>query len=165
MAKKTFQSSSTTTVSMSGDDSHAIITFIITIILVYCIYNYVRGLENCDCVNQKLVDRIKNIELFLLVAMVLGLITSIFNTKFVSHSYHALILFVLLGLCMLYIGIELYLIYEVYNLRKTLPKNCECADKWQLKLLYVQCVWYAIAAVLFIFSLYNIRHRITNSYK
>jgi hypothetical protein len=50
------------------------------------------------------------------------------------------------------IGSEIYLIYEVYNLRKSLPKNCDCADKWQLNLLYGQSIWYAVAIALIILS-------------
>ena len=159
MAKKTFQPSSKSSTALYGSGSHKFIMSAITIILIYCIYNYLRGLENCDCVNQQLVDRIKNIELFLLVVMTLGLVVSVYygNTAvgqltgfFIANPA----MMYIVGLYMLFIiGIESYLVYEVYNLRKTLPKNCECADKWQLNLLYGQCVWYAIVIAMFMFSL------------
>jgi len=159
MAKKTFQSSSkssTAIVSGSGSNTHTIIMSVITIILIYCIYNYVRGLENCDCVNQQLVDRIKNIELFLLVVLSLGLITSVCYGKprLVALLMANPTMVYILGLYLVFmLSIESYLVYNVYNLRKTLPKNCECADKWQLNLLYVQCVWYAIVIAMFILML------------
>jgi len=160
MAKKTFQSSSKSSaaiVSGSGTYTYTtIIMYVISIILIYCIYNYVRGLENCDCVNQQLVDRIKNIELFLLVVLTLGNIMSVYYGKpqlVALLMANPTMLYIAGFYILLMISIESYLIYEVYNLRKTLPKNCECADKWQLNLLYGQCVLYAIAVAMFILML------------
>lgn len=160
MAKKTtLKPFSRNTISQeiqpSGSGSHNVIMSVITIILIYCIYNYLRGLENCECVNQQLVDRIKNIELALLAFLTLSLIMGIFYGRaqlvalFINNPtlMYAVVLYILAV-----IGIESYLVYEVYKLRQSLPKNCECADKWQLNLLYVQCVWYAIAIALVIFS-------------
>jgi hypothetical protein len=160
MAKKTtIQPFSRATVTReiqpSGSGPHNIIMSVITIILIYCIYNYLRGLENCECVNQQLVDRIKNIELLLLVSLTLSLIIGIFygHSKLVALFINIPIIMYVAVLYLLFIiGIESYLVYEVYKLRQSLPKKCECADKWQLNLLYVQCVWYAVAIALIIFS-------------
>jgi len=134
------------------------LTSAIVIILVYCIYNYVRGLENCACVNQQLVTRIKNIELFLLISMIIHLAMRMYygihsksELKDMLRNNHSIMYMMALFMLVL-IGSEIYLIYEVYNLKKSLPKNCDCADKWQLNLLYGQSIWYAIVIALIILS-------------
>jgi len=160
MAKKTtLKPFSRNTVSQeiqpSGSGSHTIIMSAVTIILIYCIYNYLRGLENCECVNQQLVDRIKNIELLLLASLTISLVMGIFynHQKLVAlFITNPSIVYLVVLYILAILGIESYLVYEVYKLRQSLPKNCECADKWQLNLLYVQCVWYAVAIALIIFS-------------
>ena len=135
------------------------LTSAIVIILIYCIYNYARSLENCSCVNQQLVTRIKNVELFLLITMITSLAIKMYygihsksQLKDILRSSNYSIVYMIALFMLVLIGSEIYLIYEVYNLRKSLPKNCDCADKWQLTLLYGQSIWYAIAIALIILS-------------
>jgi len=154
MAKKALNPSK----SESGWKYHSFLTSAIVIILIYCIYNYVRSLENCSCVNQQLVTRIKNVELFLLITMITSLVLRMYygihsksELKDVLLRNRSIMYMVALFMLVL-IGSEIYLIYEVYNLRKSLPKSCDCADKWQLNLLYGQSIWYAVAIALIILS-------------
>lgn len=155
MAKKVFYPSKSETGSWKYS---SFLTSAIVIILIYCIYNYARSLENCSCVNQQLVTRIKNIELFLLISMITSLAARMYygihsksQLKDILRSNQSIMYMMALFMLVL-IGSEIYLVYEVYNLRKSLPKNCDCADKWQLTLLYGQSIWYAIAIALIILS-------------
>ena len=142
--------------SSAANTSSMPILSIIVILLIYCIYNYARSLDNCNCVNKSIINNIKNVELFLLIILSISFIIRLIfgrvniknlimtnsTLKYVFGCYMA-------GMVWVYA----YLVYEVYNLKQHLPPNCDCADKWQLDLLYGQAIFYLIIIVSLFISL------------
>ena len=118
---------------------------VLTIVILYFVYTYLKGLKTCDCVNDTYATRLKNLEGILLglnvIMFCFTLLASfhLFNAldKF---KQHVLKIIVLGGITMLvYYS---YFAYNGYQFWNTLKDKCECADSWQKYYIYLQSFFF-----------------------
>lgn len=127
-------------------------SFIIMAIL-FSTYKYLGRLDNCSCVvNHDSVKHLKDVEFILVVIITIGLLFRIYyfvsNTTSVDLFKKYIPLFYLLGLYLIgIIGLYIYFLYNAYLFTTTLPKNCTCAQKWQIDVIYVQSIIYLISLI------------------
>jgi hypothetical protein len=116
---------------------------IIGIVLLYFAYAYLKGLKTCKCVNDTYATRLKNLE-----AIMLGLNVIILCFAILSyfHLFNALdkikqsiLKIIALGGITMVIY-HAFFLYNGYNFWNTLPKKCECADKWEKYYVYFQTI-------------------------
>lgn len=120
-----------------------IINNIITIIVFYFIYYYLKGLRTCPCVNQLYAGNLEKVqEIFLGLNALMLILTSLlhFNIlpmfkQFEKHLFKALILS---GIVMLLF--YTYIVYNTYYFYSTMGANCECANKWEKYYLYYDAI-------------------------
>jgi hypothetical protein len=120
---------------------------IVSIVILYFVYGYLKGLKTCSCANDLYVTRLKNLE-----AIQLGLNVIMFCFAILSSFHlfnaldhlkdHILKIIMLGGITMLiYYSYFAYNGYEFWN---TLPEKCECANKWRKYYVYFQTIVYFI---------------------
>jgi len=128
---------------------------------LYHAYSYVKGLDNCKCVSflKNNIDNIKNIELFLIAIQVIGIVMNLifylfgFDIKtFVKTNYKTMTVIFGIYLVVL-LTILINFIYNVYDFGKQIPNDCDCADKWQRDILYIQAVIYSFSSLSIMFLL------------
>jgi len=133
----------------------SIISSVFVLFFIYYAYSYVKSLDNCNCVSflRDNIDNIKKIELFLICIQVIGIVmnigTYIFGfdvDKFAKSNYKPMIVFLGIYLIVL-VTILINFIYNVYEFGKHIPKDCDCADKWQRDILYIQAVIYSFSSL------------------
>ena len=116
---------------------------IISIVLLYFAYAYLKGLKTCKCVNDAYATRLKNLE-----AIMLGLNVIMFCFAILSyfHLFNALdkikqsiLKIIMLGGITMVIY-HAFFLYNGYGFWNTLPKKCECADKWEKYYIYFQTI-------------------------
>jgi len=127
------------------------ISSIITIVLLYLAYAYLKGLKTCSCANDTYVTRLKNLE-----AILLGLNIIIFCFAILSSFHlfsaldkikqHILKIAMLGGITMLIYHV--FFVYNGYNFWKTLPAKCDCADKWEKYYIYLQTLLMFVALLV-----------------
>ena len=124
---------------------------VLTIVILYFVYTYLKGLASCDCVNDLYATRLKNLEAILLglnvIMFCFSLLASfhLFNAldKFKQHILKVIMLG---GITMLvYYS---YFVYNGYQFWNTLKDKCECADKWQKYYIYLQSFFFFITILL-----------------
>jgi hypothetical protein len=132
-----------------------ILSSIFVLIFIYFAYSYVKNLDNCKCVSflKDNIDNIKNIELFLISIQVIGIVMNIGTylfgfdiKKFAKTNYKPMMLFLGIYLIVL-VTILINFIYNVYEFGTNIPKDCDCADKWQRDILYIQAVIYSFSSL------------------
>jgi hypothetical protein len=131
----------------------------ITLYFMYTAYDYLKGLDNCNCI-QSLHDNIqniKNIELCLIFIQTIGIVIN-YSIYFFHYQIdwvrHIPFIIPFLSLYILLILlIMICFIYNVYQFGGRLPKNCKCADQWQNDILYVQGGLYFISSSIITLSL------------
>jgi len=125
-------------------------------------YSYTKSLEKCSCVSflKSNITNIKNIELFLIAIQIIGIFMNIgiyisnidvqniaiTNPK-IMGSFLTIYLFVL-------ITILINFIYNVYVFGTQMPTNCDCANKWQKDILYIQAAIYSFTTISTVFLLF-----------
>lgn len=124
---------------------------VLTIVILYFVYIYLKGLATCNCVNDLYATRLKNLEAILLgfnvIMFCFSLIVSLnhFNAleKFKKHIMKIIMLG---GITMLvYYS---YFVYNGYQFWNTLKDKCECADKWQKYYIYLQTFFFFLTILL-----------------
>lgn len=148
----------------------SILVSIIILFFTYSAYNYTKNLEECECVSslKSNIDRIENIELFLIVMQVIGISTNIivhlFGFDYKKMKKSSLKIFgILMGIYgIILISILINFIYNVYTFGTNLPSNCGCADKWQKDILYVQAGWYSFTTISAILLLTLLMYRMSS---
>jgi hypothetical protein len=134
---------------------------LIPIILLYFVYLYLRNLNNCECVNQEYVLRLKNIITIFISLSVLSLIINLLSPSIIISYINNidtitryLYLFALIPLLIIigYIYIYAYFIYDVYMFSKTMQVPCPCAEAWQKWYLYLE----AFTSGLLLLSIFGI---------
>jgi len=133
----------------------SILSSVFVLIFIYYAYSYVKNLDNCKCVSflRNHIENIKNIELFLIYIQVIGIFmnigTYIFGfdvNKFAKTNYKPMIVFLGIYLIVL-VTILIHFIYNVYEFGTNIPKDCDCADKWQRDILYIQAIIYSFSSL------------------
>jgi hypothetical protein len=135
-----------------------VLNLVFAIIIVFYIRNvrfYLDKLESCNCAPLAEAETINFFEAFYLclqyIVILMNLaglfVPTIFAEKWVNNKLMfvwALILFIVNAL----------FVYHVYKFHQGIKDNCDCADKIQKDMLYVQAVYYGlvIAAVIFILT-------------
>ena len=131
--------------------------------ILFSTYKYLGTLDNCSCiVNHSSAKHLKDVEFILVVIITIGLLFRIYY--FVSNTtsaglFHKLfkqyIAFIyLIGLYIIgIIGLYIYFLYNAYIFITTLPKNCTCAQKWQIDVIYVQSIIYLISLIAIVIIL------------
>jgi hypothetical protein len=120
-----------------------ILSNILTIIVFYFIYYYLKGLRTCPCVNQLYAGNLEKVqEIFLGLNALMLILTSLlhFNIlpmfkQFEKHLFKALILS---GVVMLVF--YTYIVYNTYYFYSTMGAHCECANKWEKYYLYYDAI-------------------------
>jgi len=119
---------------------------IVGLLLVYLAYAYLRNLNDCSCVNQIYVDRMKYIESILLViggiSVILSILTNIIMVDLVNMIKKnlgiAALVTALYALFMLIV--YMYFVYDTYQFSSTMEIPCKCADGWQKYYIYFQAI-------------------------
>lgn len=133
----------------------SILSSIFVLFFIYYAYSYAKSLDNCNCVSflRNHIENIKNIELFLICIQVIGIVmnigTYIFGfdmNNFAKANYKPMIFFLGIYLIVL-VTILIHFIYNVYEFGNHIPKDCDCADKWQRDILYIQAVIYSFSSL------------------
>ena len=129
---------------------------VIYIILIFIAYRYLDNLKNCDCVNLKSVENMKDSEIVLLGLAIFGLIIKIYKIirkkeKIMELSIH----FRVITVAMI-IGIFIYFLNNFYTFFKTLPETCKCSDTFDKNVLYLQSLYYSIDLILIIILIFGI---------
>ena len=134
----------------------------IVLFFMYYAYNYAKSLNSCNCVSslKENIDDIKYTELFLIVMSIIGICINILVHLFGINPMKGLsksslqIFGVLIGIYGIILTIILInFIYNVYVFGVKFPSECDCADKWQKDILYVQAGWYSFTTLSAVFLL------------
>ena len=122
----------------------------ISIFLIYTAYNYAKSVENCKCAKPVIqyINQIKNIEYFLLILSVIGIIVNILTifgfTGSSLYPYITKIIPLLIVYFSIYFSIISIFIYDIFEFLYKSPKGCDCIEKWQKDILIVQGILYTI---------------------
>ncbi len=139
----------------------SIIGSIIGIALLYFAYDYLRKLEDCMCAqgvanaeeNKADIQKLKYIELLLLVIAILNLIFSL-NTVFSP----LIATFFTIAIVVIYV----FFVMNVYRLYRNMPSDCECALKWPRYYLYIQALLMTMVLIvifIMIFTIFYVAHK------
>ena len=147
------------------------ISSLVIIVLLYFVYMYLRDLNNCSCVDQEYVLRLKNIiTIFISISVITMVLNALAPNLIVSYLYNReainkyiynresinkyIYLFALIPLLIIigYIYIYSYFVYDVYMFSKTMQMPCTCADAWQKWYLYFEA-WTCGLLLLSIFGI------------
>ena len=118
---------------------------IISIVLLYFAYTYLKALKTCTCANDLYTVRLKNLESIMLGLNVIMFCFAILSSFHLFNALdkikqHILKIALLGGLTMvIYYS---YFVYNGYAFWHTLPNKCVCADKWQKYYIYLQTIVY-----------------------
>lgn len=133
----------------------------VLIILLYFVYLYLRDLNNCACVNQEYVLRLKNIITIFITISVITLVLNMLSPSIIMSYINNidtitrhLYLFALIPLLIIigYIYVYAYFIYDVYMFSNTMKSPCTCAAAWQKWYLYLEA-WTSGFLLLSIFGI------------
>ena len=137
------------------------ISSLVIIVLLYFVYMYLRDLNNCSCVDQEYVLRLKNIITIFITISVITLVLNMLAPNIIKSYINNidtitrhLYLFALIPLLIIigYIYVYAYFIYDVYMFSNTMESPCTCANAWQKWYLYLEA-WTSAFLLLSIFGL------------
>jgi hypothetical protein len=114
---------------------------LISVILLYFAYAYLKNLHNCNCVNSTYTTRLKYMEEILLGLNIIVFCFSLLSSfhilgaleRFKTHIFKLLMLG---GISMILFYI--YFVYNAYEFWNTMHAKCTCADGWQKYYIYLQ---------------------------
>lgn len=114
---------------------------VITIVILYYAYVYLKDLKTCGCAQSIYVDRLKILEEFLLGFNVLNFIMVIFGSLQIfktinNYKEHIMKFIMLFGIGMLLFHI--YFVYTTYKFSTNIKPDCLCADTWEKYYIYLQ---------------------------
>jgi len=128
-----------------------IVTSLIILFFLYRAYTYLGSLDKCECISKVYPQNLLHAELFIITLSVIGIASSIvsnFYGKNIIVLPPALMgLFALIILC-----VYIYFIYNAFEFSKTVKESCDCSNKWQKDIIYIQAIYYSIPIIL-IFAL------------
>lgn len=140
---------------------------IISIIVLYFIYIYLKQLHTCNCVNNTYVSRLKYLEVIFLALNVIAVCFAIFNKMHILGALaklkeHIFKILMIGGIFMLLVyG---FFAYNGYEFWLTMKDKCVCADGWQKYFIYLQTVVAGIILLLtVILSGLSVFKRVTGS--
>jgi drug/metabolite transporter (DMT)-like permease len=124
---------------------------IISIVLLYFAYAYLKGLKTCACANDLYATRLKNLESILLGFNVMIFCFAVLSSFHLFNALdkikqHILKIAMVGGLIML--AYYSYFVYNGYSFWKSLPADCACADKWPKYYIYLQSIVYFLILTL-----------------
>jgi len=133
--------------AFTGDTFAQALTIIASMYLIYLSYQYLAGMKTCKCVNQKSAQRLKTLELVLLVLsgislLLLGVPT--FNPKLMKYKMVSMLIVPVVIL------FYLYFIYNVNSFKNSFSNSCGCAMQWERWIVYVQYGVYVFEIMLLI---------------
>lgn len=136
----------------------AMLMTVVNIILIYVVYLYLDNLKTCDCVNQSITAKLKDTQYTILQLTVIGSLLAIINTVFgmTSSKNKTVKMGIIASYIVLYIAsvvIDVKFIYNTYNFHKTLQSPCECANKWQKYVIYIDAILYTITISMTVFTI------------
>jgi len=117
----------------------------IGIIIIYILIQaeqYLVSLKKCDCIEDKNLDTLINMEKF-----IIGLsgMTILANIVFMFTNNEIKISNLIIVLYSLFVFIfYIYFIYIVFQFQNLMDKDCDCAMKSQRYIIYTQAILYAI---------------------
>lgn len=124
-----------------------IIAFLISIVLLYFAYDYLRKLEDCVCTQQMGVvapadlETLKYIELLMIILLVLNF--------FIAFQRTIPIFFATL-LAILLLALYVYFVIHVRRLYMNMPDTCDCSMKFPRYILYVQAILMTVSIVMWV---------------
>jgi hypothetical protein len=116
----------------------------IGIIIIYLLIQteqYLTSLKKCDCIEDKNLDTLINMEQFIIVLSGISILANIYfmlNPTELKLSNFVLIIYSL-SIFIFYA----YFIYIVFQFQNLMNKDCDCAMKSQRYILYTQAILYA----------------------
>jgi hypothetical protein len=130
-----------------------ILSFVILYFLYYA-YNYTKSLEHCECVSalKHNIDSIKNIEFILIIINIIGIILniSVHLFKFSIFKYATTFIPLIWFYMIFMVFMIVIFVYNVYVFGANLSTNCDCANKWQKDILFIQSGLYSLSALMVI---------------
>jgi hypothetical protein len=138
---------------------------------MYYAYSYAKNLNSCKCVSflKENIDNIKYTEIFLMVMTIIGISINILvhllgmdPMKGLSKSSLKIFGFFIGIYSIILISILINFIYNVYEFGVKFPSECDCADKWQKDILYIQAGWYSFTTISAVFLLSILMYRISS---
>ena len=144
----------------------------VVLFFMYYAYSYAKSLNRCVCVSflKENIDNIKYTEIFLMVMSVIGISINILVHLFGFNpmkglSKSSLKTFgMFLGIySIILITILINFIYNVYEFGVKFPSECDCADKWQKDILYVQAGWYSFTTLSAVVLLFILMYRLSSN--
>ena len=126
------------------------LTYVISLLFMFTIYNYLAKLDTCTCVNETYVNEVKKYEVRLIWLLFISIILTILVTITISQK-HPISPSILIVVAVIYLMVFLYYAFHfvssTHKLKKEMKRSCKCAMRWQRWLLYTQ--YYAIIIDVF----------------
>ena len=126
---------------------------VINISLIYVIYLYLDNLRMCSCVNQEITTKLKETEYTIFKLIIVSSLLLILNSMFGMTSssnktikYGMISAYIVLYIVSLYTNVQF--IYNTFKFQKTLKYPCECAEKWEKYVIYINAVLYTLSIIL-----------------
>jgi hypothetical protein len=132
-----------------------IVTSVFIIFIVLKITEFLKTLPQCPCYAEKSgktnnLDKIeflqKSVILIALVKIVHTIYT-IYGNSGIQNKESPYMLFMVFLITIVYT----FFVYNVYEYQKSAGSQCECADKWQQKVMYFQALIYALIVAMIFF--------------
>ncbi len=133
-----------------------IISSAFVIFIVLRIIEFLKTLPQCPCYSEKTgksnnLDKIMFLEksvIFIALVKIVHTIYTMYDNKTSKDSLYPVFMTILVAIT------YTFFIYNVYEHQKSAGSQCECADKWQQNVMYLQALFYAlIIALMFIAGL------------
>ena len=128
-----------------------IVISLIVLFFLYRAYTYLGSLDKCECISKVYPKHLLHAELFFITLSVIGIaisiVSNIYGKNIVVLPPAAMGMFALVIL-----SVYIYFIYNAFEFSKTVKESCDCSNKWQKDIIYIQAIYYSIPIIL-IFAL------------
>jgi len=135
---------------------HVFVFSIVSCILIYAAYLYLKKLKSCECVNHDYTEKLAKTEHTILmltgISLLLAGLELFFKPKNLYNKYFNLYWTCSYVFFLVILLVDAYFVYYTYHFQRTLKPNCKCANKWQKYYIYYQATMYSfgLASILFV---------------
>lgn len=135
---------------------HVFVFSIVSCILIYAAYLYLKKLKSCECVNHDYTEKLAKTEHTILmltgISLVLAGLELFFKPKHLYNKYFNLYWIYSYVFFLVILLVDAYFVYYTYHFQRTLKPNCKCANKWQKYYIYYQAILYSIVLTSILFA-------------
>ena len=124
---------------------------LIAILVLYCVYYYLKNLNDCKCVSSEAVNNLKTLELILIGLNFAGVLISLLtmnNLLTFLKPYQKYLVYIAL---IYFLGIFIFdsvFVYNAFNFYDTMKSPCACAESIPKYFIYFQ----GLMSLLVVFS-------------